>query len=122
MTTRSRLQSVQHHACRAARSPVLLLLFALLYAFVALLLRDGDDDTSFAVLRGSGDDADEVTTPVDEWEPEVPEVRLSYGEADRGPVKGGVEIYPVQVRFLSVILIPSPRRVAPRSLPRHAVP
>lgn len=54
-------------------------------------------------LRGSDasdDDGDEVRRAAAEWEPEIPiRDRNAFGDASRGPVKGGVEIYPVQVRW-----------------------
>lgn len=52
-------------------------------------------------LRGSDasdDDGGEVRREAAEWEPEIPNRdRNAFGDTSRGPVKGGVEIYPVQV-------------------------
>lgn len=80
----------------------MLLSVALLYALVALVLRDGNHGSMGMALRGSdaSDDDGEAgrREAAAEWEPEMPS-RGASGDASRGPVKGGVEIYPVQVSW-----------------------
>lgn len=74
----------------------------LLYTTALLALREGDGPIGFMALRGAqaeglsasttdGDDSQE-REEVEEWDP-LP--APNYGE--RGPVKGGVEVYPLQV-------------------------
>lgn len=85
------------------RNPALLLAIALVYA-VGLLVFRGGDGLRFMSLRGStaANDASEVAARevAQNWEPEKRNPGTSYGVPARGPVKGGVEIYPVQVRLL----------------------
>lgn len=60
----------------------------------------------FSSLRGSSMDStdmlvDEIMAreEAEAWEPEsMPNPRFSFGDTGRGPVKGGVEVYPLQVR------------------------
>lgn len=81
----------------------------LLYAAFAVVSRDGNDQAGFMLLRGNDSGADrgrganafvreeeEVSErePVEHWDP-VPDNDYGY----RGPVKGGVEVYPLQVRL-----------------------
>lgn len=64
----------------------------------------GGDGLRFTALRGSSAAIDATDVAAREaaqnWEPEKRTPGTSYGVSARGPVKGGVEIYPVQVRLL----------------------
>lgn len=92
-----------HRSCRIVRNPALLLVVALIYA-VSLLVFRGGDGLRFTALRGSSAAIDATDVAAREaaqnWEPEKRTPGTSYGVSARGPVKGGVEIYPVQVRLL----------------------
>ena len=90
-------------ACRIVRNPALLLVIALVYAACLLVFPSAGDGLRFMALRGStaANDASEVAPKeaAQNWEPEKRNPGTSYGVSARGPVKGGVEIYPVQVRL-----------------------
>lgn len=90
-----------NRSCRVVRNPALLLVIALVYALSLLAFRGGDGPR-FMALRGStaANDVTEVAAgeAAQNWEPENRNPGTSYGVSARGPVKGGVEIYPVQVR------------------------
>eukprot|EP00904_Undaria_pinnatifida_P004729 jgi/Undpi1/14257/HiC_scaffold_9.g03906.m1 len=102
-----------HRSCRIVRNPALLLVVALIYA-VSLLVFRGGDGLRFTALRGSSAAIDATDVAAREaaqnWEPEKRTPGTSYGVSARGPVKGGVEIYPVQsarrVRTASVPIVP----------------
>lgn len=92
--------------CRIVRNPALLLAIALVYAASLLVFRGAGNGLRFMSLRGStaANDASEVAAKdrkeaAQNWEPEKRNPGTSYGVSERGPVKGGVEIYPVQVRL-----------------------
>lgn len=89
--------------CRIVRNPALLLAIALVYAASLLVFRGAGNGLRFMSLRGStaANDASEVAAKdrkeaAQNWEPEKRNPGTSYGVSERGPVKGGVEIYPVQ--------------------------
>lgn len=87
----------------------------LLYGVFLLVSRDGQ--TMGVALRGSSTITASTSTStttavvheerrettegeepvVEEWDPVPENPRISYGDTPREPVKGGVEIYPVQV-------------------------
>lgn len=79
----------------------------LLYATAMLVSRQGDEHTrmrsGFMALRGApaegssparaAGDRTLEREEVEKWDPPTP----NYNYAERGPVKGGVEVYPLQV-------------------------
>lgn len=82
-----------------------------LYGVTVLVFRDGDHRMDLTALRGTQPSRpftmldDEIEAGVsdreadEQWDP-LPQRhsgRISYGESPRDPVKGGVEVYPLQV-------------------------
>lgn len=88
--------------CRVARCPLILLCIALVYMSV-LAMRHNEKH----VLRGSskqeeikkeGEGLEARNAAVEEWGSDTDRnFRMSLAEAGRGPLKGGVEVYPLQV-------------------------
>lgn len=93
--------------CRLVRCPLILLCIALVYISVLALRHDNTP-----VLRSSSKqeeiDKEEEglearLAAVEEWGSDTDRnFRLSLAETGRGPLKGGVEVYPLQVRLLLI--------------------
>lgn len=106
ISTALSLRSSQHRVCRIVRNPVVLLSIALVYLLAVLVWPPDEDARGLMALRGTtlsdSVDDDRARKADEGWEPES---RLSYGDTARGPVKGGVEIYPVQVRSCLLLVL-----------------
>ncbi|CAM9523788.1 unnamed protein product [Pylaiella littoralis] len=97
--------------CRLILSPMALAAVALLYIVTFIVFRDGNHPVDLVALRGRRPSArsstlvdDETATAVrdreevERWDPppQRNSGRISYGESPRGPVRGGVEVFPLQ--------------------------
>lgn len=104
--TSSAPSSPKHRVCRLVRAPTAVVAVVLLYATFLFAFREGDHAVGFTALRGGapsegsttlpGDDGEETAEAreeVETWDP-VPD----HNYSERGPVKGGVEVYPLQVK------------------------
>lgn len=80
----------------------------LLYTVFLLAFREGDQAARFMALRGApsegsttlpagdGEETIEAREEIETWDP-LPD----HNYSERGPVKGGVEVYPLQVQTIS---------------------
>ncbi|CAM9360111.1 unnamed protein product, partial [Ectocarpus sp. 12 AP-2014] len=109
-------QPAQRGSVSVARSPwrVVVVVVILVYGVFLLVGRDGQ--TMGVALRGSSSittstitstavvheerrqstEEEEEEPVVEQWDPVPESPRISYGDTPREPVKGGVEIYPIQ--------------------------
>ncbi|CAM9920596.1 unnamed protein product, partial [Ectocarpus fasciculatus] len=122
-------QPTHRGSVSVARSPwrAMVLAAILLYGMFLLVSRDGQTmgvalrgsstitgstSTSTAVVHEERRETTEGEEPVvEEWDPVPENPRISYGDTPREPVKGGVEIYPIQqpsrrARKTTVPLVP----------------
>lgn len=90
--------------CRVTRCPLILLCVALVYISV-LALRHDEKHILRGYSKAEEDEEDEEALEarnavVEEWGSDTDRnFRLSLAETGRGPLKGGVEVYPLQVRL-----------------------
>ncbi|CAM9534255.1 unnamed protein product [Ectocarpus sp. 6 AP-2014] len=109
-------QPAQRGSVSAARSPWRAMVVAVILVYGVFLLVARDGQTMGVALRGSSSittstststavvheerrqstEEEEEEPVVEEWDPVPESPRISYGDTPREPVKGGVEIYPIQ--------------------------
>ncbi|CAB1104245.1 unnamed protein product [Ectocarpus sp. CCAP 1310/34] len=110
-------QPAQRGSVSVGRSPWRVMMVAIILVYGVFLLVARDGQTMGVALRGSSSittstststavvheerrqstEEEEEEPVVEEWDPVPESPRTSYGNTPREPVKGGVEIYPIQV-------------------------
>lgn len=101
MMTSSASLSSKYWVCRLPRGPMAVVAVVLLYT-LTLVFRQADEAAGFMALRGATSEGSTSPEAVEEEtltreEIEVWDPLPDNDYAQRGPVKGGVEVYPLQV-------------------------
>lgn len=92
---------------RLVKNLVLLGLPILIYVFFVLMgsgrTESHGPEPTVSLRSSTSSDIDEEEWPAaTQWEPEQRLRRHSPGAINSSPVKGGVEVYPVQVRYITI--------------------